>query len=203
MPADRTLKRSARAGPSTKPKMKKYALPPIAGAGDEADVHAAPEVTVGPVAELDDDDDLAEEDDKEEMEDGDGEGEIEVNKGKRKPEKPKKKKKTAGIVYISRLPPGMTPHKVRHLMAKWGEVGRVYAQSRDGKFFMCMADERERRWANTPAVVGYNPDHHKKKERHKSADFTEAWVEFMDKSIAKTVASMLNAQVIGGKKGDR
>lgn len=55
----------------------------------------------------------------------------------------------------------------------------------------------------TPAVTGYNPDHHKKKERHKSADFTEAWVEFMDKSIAKTVAQMLNAQVIGGKKGDR
>lgn len=25
----------------------------------------------------------------------------------------------------------------------------------------------------------------------------------MDKSLAKTVASMLNAQVIGGKKGDR
>lgn len=25
----------------------------------------------------------------------------------------------------------------------------------------------------------------------------------MDKSIAKTVAQMLNAQVIGGKKGDR
>lgn len=55
----------------------------------------------------------------------------------------------------------------------------------------------------TPAVVGYNPDHHKKKERHKSADYNEAWVEFLDKSVAKTVASMLNAQVIGGKKGDR
>lgn len=52
--------------------------------------------------------------------------------------------------------------------------------------------------------MGYNPDHHKKKDRrHKSADYTEAWVEFMDKSIAKTVAQMLNAQVIGGKKGDR
>lgn len=55
----------------------------------------------------------------------------------------------------------------------------------------------------TPAVVGYNPEHHKRKEKHRSADFTEAWVEFMDKSVAKTVAQMLNAQVIGGKKGDR
>lgn len=47
--------------------------------------------------------------------------------------KKKKAKKTAGIVYISRLPPGMTPHKVRHLMARWGDVGRVYAQRRDGE----------------------------------------------------------------------
>ena len=54
------------------------------------------------------------------------------------PTRPKKQNKpdapTAGIVYISRLPPGMTPQKVRHLMARWGEVGRVYAQRRDGEF---------------------------------------------------------------------
>lgn len=50
--------------------------------------------------------------------------------------KPKKKKKrsevTSGIIYISRVPPGMTPQKVRHLMARWGEVGKVYAQRSDG-----------------------------------------------------------------------
>jgi len=47
----------------------------------------------------------------------------------------KKKKKTApspGVVYISRIPPGMTPQKIKHLMARWGEVGRVYAQKKDG-----------------------------------------------------------------------
>jgi ESF2/ABP1 family protein len=40
-------------------------------------------------------------------------------------------------------------------------------------------------------------------KKHQSANFTEAWLEFMDKRIAKTVAPMLNAQLIGGKKGDR
>lgn len=48
----------------------------------------------------------------------------------------KKKKKSVpspGVIYISRIPPGMTPHKIKHLMARWGEVGRVYAQKRDGK----------------------------------------------------------------------
>lgn len=64
-----------------------------------------------------------------------------------KPNKPKagaavksKKRKSStttpspGIVYISRVPPGMTPQKVRHLMGRWGEIGRVYAQRRDGEY---------------------------------------------------------------------
>lgn len=33
-----------------------------------------------------------------------------------------------GVVYISRIPPGMRPTKVRHLMSAYGEVGRVYLQ---------------------------------------------------------------------------
>lgn len=52
--------------------------------------------------------------------------------------KPKSKKRkptpSAGIVYISRLPPGMTPQKVKHLMGRWGEVGKIYAQKKDGEF---------------------------------------------------------------------
>ena len=35
---------------------------------------------------------------------------------------------TAGVIYISRIPPGMQPTKVRHLMSQYGEVGRVYLQ---------------------------------------------------------------------------
>lgn len=34
----------------------------------------------------------------------------------------------AGVIYISRIPPGMRPTKVRHLMSAFGEVGRVYLQ---------------------------------------------------------------------------
>lgn len=34
----------------------------------------------------------------------------------------------AGVVYISRIPPGMRPAKVRHIMSAHGEVGRVYLQ---------------------------------------------------------------------------
>jgi len=39
----------------------------------------------------------------------------------------------AGIIYISRIPPGMRPTKVRHLMSAFGAVGRVYLQQ-EGTF---------------------------------------------------------------------
>ena len=39
----------------------------------------------------------------------------------------------AGVIYISRIPPGMRPTKVRHIMSAYGEVGRVYLQQ-EGTF---------------------------------------------------------------------
>lgn len=43
----------------------------------------------------------------------------------------KKSGPTPGIIYISRLPPGMTPQKVKHLLGSHGEVGRIYAQRKE------------------------------------------------------------------------
>ena len=40
----------------------------------------------------------------------------------------KAKQERTGVVYISRIPPGMRPTKVRHLMSAYGEIGRVYLQ---------------------------------------------------------------------------
>lgn len=37
-------------------------------------------------------------------------------------------KERTGVIYISRIPPGMRPTKVRHLMNQYGEVGKVYLQ---------------------------------------------------------------------------
>jgi hypothetical protein len=55
-----------------------------------------------------------------------------------KPKSKKRKTLVAGIVYISRLPPGMTPQKVKDLMARWGDVGKIYAQKRDGKLILVL-----------------------------------------------------------------
>ncbi|KAH9045721.1 hypothetical protein EDB85DRAFT_1908087 [Lactarius pseudohatsudake] len=87
----------------------------------------------------------------------------------------------AGVIYISRIPPGMQPTKVRHLMTQYGEVGRVYLQKEDAK-----RAHLRRKYTAT-----------------KKPHYTEGWVEFKDKKIARSVADMLNAQPIGGKKGTR
>jgi hypothetical protein len=36
-----------------------------------------------------------------------------------------------------------------------------------------------------------------------SVNYTEAWIEFLDKQVAKSAAAMLNAQTIGGHKGEK
>ncbi|KAJ4470065.1 hypothetical protein C8R41DRAFT_777633 [Lentinula lateritia] len=87
----------------------------------------------------------------------------------------------AGVIYISRIPPGMRPSKVRHLMSSHGEVGRVYLQQEDAKRAYL-----RRKYTST-----------------KKPHFTEGWVEFKNKKVARSVAEMLNAQPIGGKKGTR
>ena len=48
-------------------------------------------------------------------------------------------KERTGVIYISRIPPGMRPTKVRHLMSQYGEVGKVYLQQ-EGEYlnFLCL-----------------------------------------------------------------
>ncbi|EJU06155.1 hypothetical protein DACRYDRAFT_60748, partial [Dacryopinax primogenitus] len=87
----------------------------------------------------------------------------------------------AGVVYISRIPPGMQPAKVRHLLSGYGEVGRVYLQQEDPKRAYL-----RRKYTST-----------------KKAHYTEGWVEFTDKKVARAVAELLNAQPLGGKKSSR
>jgi ESF2/ABP1 family protein len=58
------------------------------------------------------------------------------SKIKRKKSKANKSGPSPGIVYVSRLPPGMTPQKVKHLMERWGEVGRIYAQKKEREWSM-------------------------------------------------------------------
>lgn len=84
-----------------------------------------------------------------------------------------------GVVYLSRIPPFMKPQKVRDLLGRFGAIGRVFLAPED-------------------------PKAHAKRVKYggnKKRNFVEGWVEFLNKSDAKTAAETLNTQIVGGKKG--
>lgn len=83
-----------------------------------------------------------------------------------------------GVIHLATLPSFMGPEKLRHLMEPYGEVGRIFLQPED-------KTERERR---------------KRAGGNKKQQYSEGWVEFMDKRVAKRVALTLNTTSVGGKK---
>ncbi|KAF7982297.1 hypothetical protein HWV62_28968 [Athelia sp. TMB] len=104
-----------------------------------------------------------------------------------------------GVIYISRIPPGMRPTKVRHLMSTYGEIGRVYLQQEG----VCRHPFSQLLPHIEIVIDAKSAYLRRKYTSTKKAHFTEGWVEFKDKKVARSVAEMLNAQPIGGKKGTR
>ncbi|KAJ1952898.1 RNA-binding ATPase activator esf2 [Linderina pennispora] len=86
--------------------------------------------------------------------------------------------KRSGVIYMSRVPPFMKPAKVRHLLSKYGEIGRIY-----------LAEEDEKRRTRRIKSGG-----------NRKRQFVEGWIEFKNKKYAKAVAQMLNNTQVGGKK---
>eukprot|EP00048_Salpingoeca_helianthica_P020326 m.6031 g.6031 ORF g.6031 m.6031 type:complete len:321 (-) comp4670_c0_seq1:258-1220(-) len=112
---------------------------------------------------------------EEDAQDADEAGEL-PDKEEEVEGKPKKKEKR-GILYLSRIPPYMRPEKVRHLLSQFGKVDRVYLKPED--------EEKRRRRMKLGG---------KRKRK-----YTEGWVEFISKRIAKRVAESLNGRPIGGR----
>ncbi|KYK59326.1 U3 snoRNP-associated protein Esf2 [Drechmeria coniospora] len=87
--------------------------------------------------------------------------------------------KKSGVVFLSRVPPFMKPNKVRSLLQPYGTINRIFLAPQD-------------------------PTAHARRVRaggNKKKLYTEGWVEFVRKKDAKAVCELLNARVIGGKKG--
>ncbi|TQS36472.1 hypothetical protein Golomagni_03078 [Golovinomyces magnicellulatus] len=87
--------------------------------------------------------------------------------------------KRSGVVYLSRIPPYMKPSKLRSLLEPYGKINRIFLTPED-------ASSHSRRVRN-----GGN----------KKRSFVDGWVEFVKKSDAKAACELLNARIIGGKKG--
>lgn len=85
-----------------------------------------------------------------------------------------------GVLYIARVPPFMKPEKLRHLLGKYGTLNRIYLVPEDKSL-------------HKKRVTGGG---------NRRIQYTEGWIEFQDKKVAKRVAKMLNTTQIGGRKRD-
>jgi ESF2/ABP1 family protein len=90
-----------------------------------------------------------------------------------------KKLKKRGVVYIARVPPRMTPTKIKSLLSDFGEVTRVFLVEED-------ASKRKRRRQEFGNSGGKR--------------YIEGWVEFASKRKAKHVALSLNTTPISVHK---
>nr|XP_012597527.1 activator of basal transcription 1 isoform X2 [Microcebus murinus] len=95
-----------------------------------------------------------------------------------------KKRVVPGIVYLGHIPPRFRPLHVRNVLSAYGEVGRVFFQAED-RFV--------RRKKKAAAATGG-------KKRSYSKDYTEGWVEFRDKRVAKRVAASLHNTPMGARR---
>lgn len=90
------------------------------------------------------------------------------------------KKCVPGIIYLGHIPPRLRPKHMRNLLSAYGEIGRIFLQPEDGLV-------RNR----------------KRKSGLSRCDFTEGWVEFRDKRVAKRVAASLHNTPMGTRKRQR
>ncbi|KAK7556923.1 hypothetical protein IWX49DRAFT_17125 [Phyllosticta citricarpa] len=130
-----------------------------------------------------DDEPAADHNDLEEDEDEDGNASMQLeskkNLTKKQAEKAAKATKKSGVIYLSRVPPFMKPMTVKSLLSQYGTIGRVFLTPED------------------PAIY----KRRKASGGNKKKSFVDGWVEFKNKKDAKAVVNLLNAKIIGGKKG--
>lgn len=84
--------------------------------------------------------------------------------------------KKTGVVYLSTIPPGMNWSQVIQHLKVFGEINRSHLRKEDAS-----ASQRRKGHDN----------------------FTEGWVEFVNRKDAKMCVSQLNGRIVGGKKSGK
>jgi len=112
--------------------------------------------------------------------DDDDDARLRRQKAKREvlAERAKRKQAKRGVVYLGAIPPRMKPTKLRQLLTPFGALDRVYLTPEDPSARI----KRKKYGGNT------------------GKNFTEGWVEFLDKKKARRCAEMLNGTQIGGRR---
>ncbi|XP_028265489.1 activator of basal transcription 1 [Parambassis ranga] len=112
--------------------------------------------------------------------DGDEDQNVEEAAGEKIKTSCTDRKSVPGIIYLGHIPPRLRPKHLRNMLAVYGEIGRIFLQPEDNQV-------RRK----------------KKKSGLRRCDFTEGWVEFRDKRVAKRVAASLHNTPMGTRKHQR
>jgi ESF2/ABP1 family protein len=92
--------------------------------------------------------------------------------------------KQRGVVYVGHVPSKMQPIQIRQLLAAYGTVTRVFFKPQK----LLRKSERSLSESATRKL---------QKKRLANLKFTDGWIEFADKRIAKLVAEQLNMTPMG------
>jgi ESF2/ABP1 family protein len=104
--------------------------------------------------------------------------------------------KKTGLVYLSRIPPKMTPMLLRQLLSPYGTIGRIYLAPKGLRVVRCSLGMIHC-WIETKNKRQLKG----KKKEFGRLGFEEGWVEFTNKAEAKAAVERLNTQRIGTSKG--
>lgn len=110
---------------------------------------------------------------------------------KRKARQPKKTTSTVktGVIYLSRVPPGLEPNALRSLLSPIGRTGRIWLR----------ADNATNGNGETTSA-----DNNNKQGWKRTTKFQDGWVEFVRLRDAKRAMDLLNGQPMhAGKKRGR
>ncbi|CAD2100224.1 hypothetical protein YYG_03656 [Plasmodium vinckei petteri] len=90
----------------------------------------------------------------------------------------KKEESKKGIIYLSHIPIGLYPSKIREFFSKYGEIDKIHLNK-------VKNDENN--------ILS-------KETNHKKVKYKDGYVEFLNKKDAINVEKLLNNQTISGKK---
>lgn len=98
-----------------------------------------------------------------------------------------------GIIYLSRIPPGLEPNALRSLLTPVGSVKRMWLRPENGM------DGK-----NVQVSGGEVKKDDEKRRRWRKSVFRDGWVEFASRREAKRAVSLLNGQpMVGAKRRGR
>uniref|UniRef100_A0A1A9VBY9 Activator of basal transcription 1 n=1 Tax=Glossina austeni TaxID=7395 RepID=A0A1A9VBY9_GLOAU len=95
------------------------------------------------------------------------------------PSSKNRKKRKKGIIYVSNLPKHMNVTRIKEILGAYGKIGRVYLQ---------------------PEKLPKSSDKKTKKRKPFARHFTEGWIEFESKRVAKQIVPLLNNKQISTRK---